>query len=384
MKRRTSPRHRPAAARVRPGERPAAGLATMIDMLLRRDWEVTFGCLRTADGSGAVRTRARAARGRDPRSARGASTRSATWTDSTSRSSPTGTSRSGFCPSCVQASPSTRVIVDSVDLHFLREMRDKLRSDAGSSPGQLETKPGRRADQGDQHLRRRRRRAHRLREGGGADQRLHRTAGPRASPSRHRGASALARAAARAARESSSSATSCTRRTATPRPISARRSSRASIRRCSPSTRSRSSARRRRSTCGDLADGLPHVKIVGWVPSVIPYLQRGPGFRGPAPLRRRHQAEDNPGADGGHADRDHHRRRRGARRARSTRGADRRRSVRVRRRRSNACCNGQLAWRRLARRGRKHVLRLHGRATVEARFDQVLETVLARRARRRR
>ena len=41
----------------------------------------------------------------------------------------------------------------------------------------------------------------------------------------------------------------------------------------------------------------------------------------------------------------------------------------------------QLAWRRLARRGRRHILRLHGRAAVEARFDQVLEAVLARRAR---
>jgi hypothetical protein len=39
-----------------------------------------------------------------------------------------------------------------------------------------------------------------------------------------------------------------------------------------------------------------------------------------------------------------------------------------------------LAWRRLARRGRRHVLRLHGRATVESAFDRVLETVLARRA----
>src|SRR5204863_197243 len=40
-----------------------------------------------------------------------------------------------------------------------------------------------------------------------------------------------------------------------------------------------------------------------------------------------------------------------------------------------------FASRRLARRGRRHVLRLHARATVEAHFDRVLETVLARRAR---
>jgi len=48
-----------------------------------------------------------------------------------------------FLPELREASPSTRVIVDSVDLHFVREMRDKLRGDdtIGSPPARRE--PGR-------------------------------------------------------------------------------------------------------------------------------------------------------------------------------------------------------------------------------------------------
>jgi hypothetical protein len=38
----------------------------------------------------------------------------------------------------------------------------------------------------------------------------------------------------------------------------------------------------------------------------------------------------------------------------------------------------RLLWARLARRGRAHVLRLHGRSAVETRFDLVLETALSR------
>src|SRR6516225_3305179 len=36
-------------------------------------------------------------------------------------------------PELRRAAPSARVIVDSVDLHFLRDMRDKLRPDGGDA-----------------------------------------------------------------------------------------------------------------------------------------------------------------------------------------------------------------------------------------------------------
>src|SRR5581483_6011748 len=45
-----------------------------------------------------------------------------------------------FLPDLRRSAPQARVIVDSVDLHFLREMRNQLRIDGGGrlEPGQLD------------------------------------------------------------------------------------------------------------------------------------------------------------------------------------------------------------------------------------------------------
>ena len=76
----------------------------MIDMLRRRGWEVTFGCLRTPTDPERY-ARDLEQRGVEVHAPLESSTRSATWTDSTSRSSPSGTSPSAFCPSCVRRRP---------------------------------------------------------------------------------------------------------------------------------------------------------------------------------------------------------------------------------------------------------------------------------------
>ena len=44
-----------------------------------------------------------------------------------------------FLPELREAAPATRVVVDSIDLHFVRDARDKLRIQAASGPGQLGT-----------------------------------------------------------------------------------------------------------------------------------------------------------------------------------------------------------------------------------------------------
>ena len=44
-----------------------------------------------------------------------------------------------FLPELREAAPSTRVVVDSVDLHFVRDARERLRVEDTSGPGQLET-----------------------------------------------------------------------------------------------------------------------------------------------------------------------------------------------------------------------------------------------------
>ncbi len=244
----------------------------MIDMLLRRGWEVTFGCLRPPTDperyardleQRGVEVHAPLRKLDSIRDVDGFDLAIIAFWHVAER----------FLPELREASPSTRVIVDSVDLHFVREMRDKLRvrrrvrsgpardearrvSWSGSStptPPPMPFSPSPR------------RRRHLINDlTGRPDLAL-------TLPDTEELA-ALAGAAERAARESSSSATSCTRPTATPPHISARRSCRASIRRCSPSTRSRSSAPTAAEQVRGSGRGLPHVKIVGWVPSVIPYL----------------------------------------------------------------------------------------------------------------
>ena len=116
-------------------------VSDLIDMLQRRGWEVTFGCLRTpTDRERYVRERSSSGGSRPTRRSR-ASTRSAMPTEFELAIIAYWHVAERFLPELRRASPSTRVIVDSVDLHFLREMRDELRSDSGSAPGQLDVEP---------------------------------------------------------------------------------------------------------------------------------------------------------------------------------------------------------------------------------------------------
>ena len=107
----------------------------------------------------------------------------------------------------------------------------------------------------------------------------------------------------------------------------------------------------------ELADGLPHVRTVGWVPSVLPYLNAArlsvvPLRYGAGTKRKVIQA-----LMVGHADRDHH-----ASAPRDSASRDGREVLiaddphALRGRRSSGCCDGRCTWRRLARRGRRHVL----------------------------
>jgi glycosyltransferase involved in cell wall biosynthesis len=130
----------------------------------------------------------------------------------------------------------------------------------------------------------------------------------------------------------------------------------------------------------DLTHGLPHMKVVGWVPSVIPYLNSArvsvvPLRYGAGTKRKIVQAlmvgtptvTTSVGAEG-----------LGVRDGREAVIADDPAEFAAG---IERLLQRRIAWRGLARRGRRHILRLHGRAGVEARFDQVLEALLARRAR---
>lgn len=126
-----------------------------------------------------------------------------------------------------------------------------------------------------------------------------------------------------------------------------------------------------------LAGGLAPVKTVGWVPSVVPYLNAArvtvvPLRYGAGTKRKIVQAlmvgtptvTTTVGAEG-----------LGVSSGRQILIADDPYSFTAA---IERLLRRPLVWRALARRGRKHVLGLHGRATVEARFDRVLEDVLAR------
>ncbi|MEK6250795.1 MAG: glycosyltransferase family 4 protein [Actinomycetota bacterium] len=109
----------------------------LIDMLLRRGWKVTFGCLRTPT---------------DPEryayelEQRGVETHAPLKSiDSISDVSEFRLAilafwhvAEKFIPELREAAPSARLVVDSIDLHFVREMRDQLRFEPGSPPGQLD------------------------------------------------------------------------------------------------------------------------------------------------------------------------------------------------------------------------------------------------------
>jgi Glycosyl transferases group 1 len=350
-------------------------VSDVIDMLLRRDWEVTFGCLRTPT---------------DPERYARALEQRGVETHAPLRSLDSIRDRDGFelaiiaywhvaeqfLPELRQAFPETRIVIDSVDLHFLRDMRDKLRLDESAS-GQLEAS-----------------------EAGGLISEMN--------------AYAAADAVLTVSEKEAALVNDLTARPDLALPL--------------PDTdelpRSRVPLRQRRgilllgnflhapnrdaasylceeivprldpsllaqhevSIVGtaaeehlqDLADGLSHVRVVGWVPSVLPYLEAArvsvvPLRYGAGTKRKIVQAlmVGTPtvttiiGAEG-----------LGVRDRREVLIADD----------PDAFAAGierlltrLLTWRRLARRGRRHVLRRHGRAVVEARFDRVLEQVLTRR-----
>jgi glycosyltransferase involved in cell wall biosynthesis len=283
-----------------------------------------------------------------------------------------------FLPELRQVAPATRVVVDSVDLHFLREMRAKLRSDAGAAPGQLEM-----------------RQAHSLMKEinnyAAADAVL--TVSDREAAL----INDLVRRPDLALRLPDTEELPRSREPLrerrgilflanflhTPNCDAAAYLCEEIVPRLDPSLL----AEHEISIVGtaadehvrDLVEDLPHVKTVGWVPSVTPYLQAArlsvvPLRYGAGTKRKVIQAlmvgtptvTTSVGAEG-----------LGVRDGRELLIGDDPHAFAAG---IEQLVRRPLLWRRLARRGRKHVLRLHGRATVEAAFDRMLETVLARRA----
>jgi glycosyltransferase involved in cell wall biosynthesis len=350
-----------------------------IDMLLRRDWDVTFGCMYPPkEGERYIREL----------ELRGVETH-APLDDLDAIRDVDGFDLAilaywyvaeRFLPEVRQASPATRVIVDSIDLHFLREMRNKLRSDSGASPGQLAISDARKM-------------VREINTYAAADVVLTVSENEAALINGFAGRPDLAQ-----------SLPDTEELPRSPVPLRERRGiiflanflhkpnrDAASylceeiVPRVDPSLL----AEHEISIVGteaaehvrDIVDGLPHLTVVGWVPSVLPYLQQArvsvvPLRYGAGTKRKIIQAlmvgtptvTTSIGAEG--------------------LGVQDRRQLLIADD-PDAFAAGierllqrQLVWRGLARRGRKHVLRLHGRTTVESRFDQVLETVLARPARR--
>src|SRR5215207_2603606 len=108
----------------------------VIEMLQSRGWEVTFGCLRTPTDperyardleQRGVEVHAPLRKLHSIRDVDGFDLAILVFWHVAER----------FLPELREAFPSTRVVVDSVDLHFVRDMRDKLRIEDTSDSGQL-------------------------------------------------------------------------------------------------------------------------------------------------------------------------------------------------------------------------------------------------------
>ena len=311
----------------------------LIEMLQRRGWEVTFGCLRMPTDPERY-ARVLEQRGVEVHAPLRKLERSATWRDSISRSSPSGTSRSAFCPSCVKKRPrrgwwSTR----STSISCATRGTSSGVQDA-SGPGQLDT------NQAGEMVR---------------------------ELNAYAAADAVLTVSQKEAdlindligRDDFALTLPDTEELArSPVPLSKRRGilflgnflhapnlDAASylceeiVPRLDPALLSEHEVSIVGTDAGeqvrDLAAGLPHMKIVGWVPSVIPYLNSArasvvPLRYGAGTKRKIVQAlmVGTPTVTTSVG-------RRRPRRSRSTRGADRRRSVRVRGRQSNACCNAR-------------------------------------------
>jgi glycosyltransferase involved in cell wall biosynthesis len=350
----------------------------LIDMLLDRGWEVTFGCLRTPTDP------ERYVRGLEQR---GVETHAPLESIDSIRDP--GELRLAivafwhvaerFLPELRRAAPQARLVVDSVDLHFLRDIRKKLSPDATSAPGQLD------AGLADQLIRE-------INVYAAADAVLTVSSKEANLINDFAGRSDLALTLPDTAELPRSRVTRRERRGIlflgnfrhAPNVDAASYLCEEIVPRIDPSLL----AEHEISIVGtaaeqhvlDLANGLSRVKTVGWVPSVVPYLDAAmvsvvPLRYGAGTKRKIIQSlmvgtpavTTTVGAEGlGVHDR-------GEVLIADDPYAFAAAIERLVRR--------PLLWRRLARRGRRHVLKLHGRTTVESRFDEVLRAVLARRPR---
>ena len=352
-------------------------LSDLIDMLLDRGWEVTFGCLHP---------RSDKERYVHELELRGVETHAPLESlDSIRDPDRFGLAilafwqvAERFLPELRRVSPSTRVIVDSVDLHFLREMREKLRPAAGP-PGQIAASQATELSKeincyaaADAVLTVSEKEAALINDFTGRDDLAYSVPDaedlPRSPvPLRdRRGILFLANFVHAPNRDAASYL----------------------CEEIVPLLDPSLLAEHEISIVGtaaeehmpELTDGLVHVKTVGWVPSVLPYLNAArisivPLRYGAGTKRKVIQAlmagtptvMTSVGAEG-----------LGLRDGREAVIADDPYAFAAG---VERLVRRSLTWRRLARRGRSHVQRLHGRAIVESRFDHVLDIVLERVAR---
>ena len=347
----------------------------LIEMLVSRDWEVTFACLRTPTDperyareleQRGVETYVRLKRIdeiREPSEFNLAIV--AFWHVAEQ-----------FLPQLRQAAPSARVVVDSVDLHFLREMRNTLRLDARQAGGQLE--PSQLGQW-----------AREISTYASSDAVLTVSAKEAALINDLTGSSDLARHLPDTEELPRSAVRIRQRRGIlflgnflhAPNRDAAAYLCQEIVPRLDPELLAEHEilivGTAAEEKIQDLAEGLRHVRVVGWVPSVLPYLNTArvsvvPLRYGAGTKRKVIQSlmvgtptvTTTVGAEG--------------------LGVCDRREVLITDDPSEFASaieqllRRRLIWRRLARRGRKHVVGLHGRATVEAQFDHVLDSVLER------
>jgi glycosyltransferase involved in cell wall biosynthesis len=350
----------------------------LVEMLQRRGWEVTFGCLRMPTDperyareleQRGVEVHAPLRKLESIRDPGGFDLAVVAFWHVAER----------FLPQLREACPSTRVVVDSVDLHFVRDLRDKLRADTGSAPGQLGTTEASEM-------------ARELNAYAAADAVLTVSEKEADLINDLSGRPELALTLPDAEELGRSPVPPRERRGIVflgnflhaPNRDAAEYLCQEIVPRLDQSLLSEHEllivGTEAGEQVGDLAAKLPHVKIVGWVPSVIPYLNSArvsvvPLRYGAGTKRKIVQAlmvgtptvTTAVGAEG-----------LGVRDRREVLIADDPSEFAAA---IERLLQRQLTWRGLARRGRRHVLKLHGRAMVEARFNRVLETVLARNAR---
>jgi glycosyltransferase involved in cell wall biosynthesis len=350
----------------------------LIEMLQQRGWEVTFGCLRMPTDperyarvleQRGVEVHAPLRKLEQVREVDGFELAIIAFWHVAER----------FLPELREAAPSTRVVVDSVDLHYVREARERFRIESGAGPGQLDTnQAGEMVRElnayaaADAVLTVSQKEADKINDLVGQDHfalRLPDTEELERSPvplSKRRGILFLGNFLH------------------APNLDAATYLCEEIVPRLDPELLSEHEVSIVGTNAGeqvrDLAAGLPHAKIVGWVPSVIPYLNSArvsvvPLRYGAGTKRKIVQAlmagtptvTSSVGAEG-----------LDVRDGREVLIADDPDEFAAG---IERLLRRGRTWRGLARRGRRHILRLHGRVAVEACFDQVLEAILTRRAR---